>query len=111
MKRIGVTLALAAALLLASPDMASAIGPERREAHFGMKLLDATLVRPLSLVGAIASTGLGLCLIPIVWPMGLADEVVPVAIVRPWRFTANRHLGDFRSYEDGGTADGFGIRD
>ena len=50
-------------------------------------------------------------LIPILWPMGLADEVVRVSIVRPWRFTANRHLGDFRNYEDGGTADGYGIRD
>jgi hypothetical protein len=109
MKRIA--LALIVVLLLALPGAAAAVGPEHPHRPVGLKILDAAVVRPLAMVGSIGSTALCLGIMPITFPIGLARDTVPYMIVAPWRFTHNRYLGDFRNYEDGGTATGFGIRD
>jgi hypothetical protein len=111
MKRIGIALALVGALLIITPNAALAIAPERPRTNFGLKLLDVALVRPLSLVGSIASTAVGLAGAMITFPMGLADEVVTYTVIAPWRFTNTRYIGDFRYYEDGGTITGANIQD
>jgi hypothetical protein len=111
MKRIGIAMALVGALLVVSPNTALAIAPERPHINFGLKLLDVALVRPISLVGAIASTAVGLAGAMLTFPMGLADEVVTYTIIAPWRFTNTRYIGDFRYYEDGGTITGANIQD
>jgi len=112
MKRLGISFALIGALLLVTPNAAMAIAPDtHRGSNVGLKILDATLVRPLCLVGSIASTAVGLAGAMLTFPMGLADEVVTYTIIAPWRFTNTRYLGDFRYYEDGGTITGANIQD
>lgn len=111
MKRIGIAIALIGALLTVTPSTAMAIEPERPSTNVGLKILDAMLVRPICLVGSIASTAVGLAGAMLTFPMGMADEVVTYTIIAPWRFTNSRYLGDFRYYEDGGTITGANIQD
>lgn len=97
MKRIGITVALVAALLLATPGLASAVAPDRSEPCVGLKIVDAVLVRPPSLVASIAASALGVVVVPFTLPFGtdvargMSDDIFGSA----WRFTFKRPLGDF----------------
>jgi hypothetical protein len=68
----------------------------------GMIVLDVAVVRPLSVVGSLASTALSIGTLPITFPIGVADESTIFLIHAPWRFTAARVPGSFSDYEDGG---------
>ncbi len=65
------------------------------------QVADAVLVRPLALVGALASTGVFLGTLPLSFPMGIGDECAHVLMEGPWRFASGRVLGDLRRYNDG----------
>jgi hypothetical protein len=102
MKRSFAALTVAAALMM--PLTATALdgyGPP-----FGSKLVDVALVRPLTMVGSIASTALAIGLSPLTWMTGVGDESVDYMVVAPWRFTAYRYPGRYSSYKDGRNATG-----
>ena len=102
MKRSFAALAVVAAPTM--PLTASAMdgyGPP-----FGSKFVDVALVRPLTMVGSIASTALAVGLSPLTWMTGMGDESVDFMVVAPWRFTAYRYPGEFSSYKDGRNATG-----
>ena len=99
------TLALAALFLASSVGLSAAHGTESR-ADFGLKLVDATLVRPATMLGATASTALYLGTLPLTFFTGVGTEASDVLVVAPWRFTAGRYLGDFDSYKDSRTVTG-----
>jgi hypothetical protein len=80
---------------------ARATSHEAVEPGWPDQLADAVLVRPLALVGALASTGVFLGTLPLTFPMGIGDECAHVLMEGPWRFTAGRVLGDVRRYNDG----------
>ena len=65
------------------------------------QVADAVLVRPLALVGALASTGVFLGTLPLSFPMGIGDECAHVLMEGPWRFASGRVLGSLRRYNDG----------
>jgi hypothetical protein len=71
-----------------------------------MKLVDATLVRPFTAVGATLGSALFLATAPLTYVTGVAVEANQVLMVAPWRFTAGRYLGDFNSYKDSRTVTG-----
>jgi len=67
----------------------------------GSKFADLLLVRPLCLLGSVASTGLCVAVSVPVTLMGAGTEVGEALFVTPWRFTCDRELGDFDHYKDG----------
>ena len=95
-----LTLALSVAFLLAPAGASQAHGTESHT-NFGMKLLDGAVVRPISMVGAFAGTGVYLATWPLTFFTNVATEAADVMVVVPWRWTARRHLGDFLRYQDG----------
>ena len=99
------TLALASLVLWSSPGVSAALGVESRP-NFGVKLVDAALVRPATLIGASISTALFLGTLPVTFLTGVAVEAADVLVLAPWRFTAVRYLGDFDSYTDSRSATG-----
>lgn len=104
MKRSSVVLAVAVLLLIASPVSASAAAGS--DAPFAQKLLDVALVRPITMVGAFASTALCVGLSPLTFFTGVGVASVDYLVAAPWRFTAGRYPGDFGGYIDGRTATG-----
>ena len=99
------TLALAGLILGSSTGVSAAHGTESR-ADFGLKLVDAALVRPATLVGASISTTFFLGTLPLTFLTGVGVEAADVLVLAPWRFTAARYLGDFNSYTDSRSATG-----
>ena len=99
MKRSSVALAVVVLLLLAAPVSAQA--SEASEAPFAQKLLDVALVRPITMVGAFASTALCVGLSPLTYFTGVGVASVDYLVVAPWRFTAARYPGEFDGYVDG----------
>jgi hypothetical protein len=71
------------------------------EPAWSEQLADAVLVRPLAMLGALASTGVFVATLPLTFPMGIGDDCAHVLMEAPWRFTAGRVLGDLRRYNDG----------
>jgi hypothetical protein len=102
MKRPFAALAVTAALMM--PLTAAAL--EGYGPPIGSKIVDVALVRPLTMVGSIASTALAVGLSPLTWMTGVGDESVDYMVVAPWRFTAHRYPGKFSSYKDGLSATG-----
>ena len=100
-----LTLALASLVLGSSAGVSAADGTESR-ANFGLKLVDATLVRPAALIGASISTALFLGTLPLTFVTGVGVEAADVLVLAPWRFAAVRYLGDFDSYTDSRSATG-----
>ena len=80
---------------------ANATSQEWVEPGWPDQVADAVLVRPLAMVGALASTGLFLGTLPLSFPMGIGDECAHVLMEGPWRFASGRVLGDLRRYNDG----------
>jgi hypothetical protein len=102
MKHSFAALAVAAALTM--PITATAL--EGYGPPFGSKFVDVALVRPLTMVGSIASTALAVGLSPLTWMTGVGDESIEYMVVAPWRFTAYRYPGRFSTYKDGRSATG-----
>jgi hypothetical protein len=67
----------------------------------GEKLADLCLLRPVCLVGACVSTGLCVAVSIPATLMGAGPEVGDALFVTPWRYTADRPLGEFCYYKDG----------
>jgi hypothetical protein len=102
MKRSIAALAVAAALMLPfTATAAEGYGPP-----FGSKFVDVALVRPLTMVGSLASTAIAIGLSPLTWMTGVGDESIEYMVVAPWRFTAFRYPGKFSSYKDGRSVTG-----
>ena len=102
MKRSSVVVAVLALLILASSVPASAL----EEPPLAKKLLDVALVRPVSMVGAFASTALCVVLSPLTYLTGVGNASVYYMVAAPWRFTAARNPGDFHNYVDGRSVTG-----
>jgi hypothetical protein len=97
MKRSYVAFAVAVTLLLMLP----AISAARAEPAFATKVVDVALVRPVAMVGSLASTALAVGLSPLTWMTGVGDASVDYLVAAPWRFTAHRDPGEFAEYRDG----------
>lgn len=80
------------------PVVAQAEQPS--EPSVGLKIVDIVLVRLPCLGGSIASTAVYLAISPVVYAIGVADQVANAMVVAPWRFTAKRYLGQFNHYKD-----------
>lgn len=89
------------------PSVFALAGEARATSHewvepgWSDQLADAVLVRPLALLGALASTGVFVATLPLTFPMGIGDECAHVLMEAPWRFSSGRVLGDLRRYNDG----------
>ncbi len=92
-----IVLAVALVLFFALPAQAHV-----EPGNVGMVLLDALVVRPLSVVGSTVSTAVSLGTMPYAWLIGAGEESAVYLIHAPWRFTAGRVWGRFDAYEDGG---------
>ena len=97
-RMLAVTLVLACCAVARD---AKATSHEWVEPGWAEQLADAVLVRPLAMVGALASTGVFLGTLPLTFPMGIGDECAHVLMEGPWRFASGRVLGDVRRYNDG----------
>ena len=102
MKRSCVAFVMIAALMMP----VTAMGSNASEPAVGTKILDVVVVRPLAMVGSIASTGIAIGLSPLTLMTGMGDESVEYLVAAPWRFTAHRYPGEFAEYKDGRTATG-----
>ena len=78
-----------------------ASSPSFAEPSGGVKALDVLLVRPLSLVGSVISTGLFVGTLPLTAPTGVSEEAAYAMVAAPWRFTGGRHIGEWDRYKDG----------
>lgn len=87
--------------LLAAPTPALALPPPDRGAGFGMKFVDVVLVRPFTMVGSLAGSGLFLATLPLTFFTGVANGAAEYVMVAPWRFTTARFPGEFDRYKDG----------
>lgn len=82
---------LATTMCMATPTTSHA--GNRGEGNVGMKLLDAIVVRPTSMVWAFVGTGLYLGTTPLSVPTGIADKTAKYLYRKPWKYTAGRPLG------------------
>jgi hypothetical protein len=98
MKHFCVAIAIAVATAALPHSAAALEGPGP---PFGKRFVDVVLVRPMTMVGSIASTVLCVGLSPLTWMTGVGDESVEYLVEAPWRFTAYRDPGDYRRYKDG----------
>ena len=105
MNRTLLAATLLALTLALAPASALALEGGQDEPSVGMKLLDATLVRPPSLVAAAGATAVYLATLPLTWPTGIATETGRYLLIVPWRWTSARFLGDFHTYKDGRALD------
>lgn len=94
-----LVMALCLAILFSSSAFAD--GTEREQPTTGMKLLDLLLVRPVSIIGSMLSTGFYLATVPITFPSGVSEPAARILVEAPWRYTGMRYLGDFHHYKDG----------
>ena len=85
---------LATTMIMTTPTTSHAA--RRNEASVGMKLLDALIVRPTSLVVAFAGTGLYLGTTPLTVPTGMATKTGKYLYREPWKYTSGRPLGVWR---------------
>ena len=88
-------------LLFALSPAASWATPNEEAPTTGTKVLDIFLVRPLSMVGAFASTGLFLGTLPVTFFTGISEDSVNLLVLAPWRFTSARPIGVYDRYKDG----------
>ena len=84
---------LAVTMTMATP--ATSHARKHKQASAGRKLVDATLVRPISMVLSLVGTGLYLGTTPLTVPTGIADETAEYLYRRPWEYTHGRPLGSW----------------
>ena len=89
--RILVCAVLTMSMLLAAP----AAMAEQGDAPVGMKILDFVLVRPISFVVSLASTGVYIGTVPLTLPMGYSYDLGTYMVTVPWRYTSSREYGNF----------------
>jgi hypothetical protein len=87
---------LALFLLLAAPVAMA----ESDEAPVGLKILDFVLVRPVSFVVSVASTGVFIGTLPLTFPIGVSYDLGTEMVTVPWRYTSSRCYGNFHEYRD-----------
>jgi hypothetical protein len=76
-------------------------GPEaRQEAPVALKIVDILFVRPVCLVGSMASTVTYLAISPLAYVLGIATPAARTMVEGPWRFTSYRYIGQFNHYVD-----------
>ena len=83
-----------------APDSAYGYQPSA-----GLKVADALCVRIPMVPLSIASTAVFTVISPFVYMMGIGSPMFKAMVEAPWRFTADRPLGDFT----GKTKDGMKI--
>jgi hypothetical protein len=105
--RILICAALTMSMLLAAP--AAIAEPE--EGPVGMKILDLVLVRPVSFVISLASTGVFIGSLPLTFPIGVSYDLGTSMVTVPWRYTSSRPYGNFEEYRDHRTVRGALIAD
>ena len=98
-KRMMTWILVLAGLTLAGGAQASS--HDWVEPDWPSQLGDAVLVRPLALVGAVATSAVFVGTLPLSFPMGIGDECAHVLMEGPWRFASGRVLGSLRHYNDG----------
>ncbi len=94
--RILICTVLTLSLLLVAP----AAMAKSDDAPVGLKILDIVLVRPVSYVISVASTGVFLGTLPLTFPIGVSYDLGTHMVTVPWRYTAARPYGNFREYRD-----------
>ena len=94
-----LALVLLTSLLATAPIAARA---DAESPNVGLKILDISLVRPVSMLLSFASTGAFLGISPLATCMGIEDETARVMVLAPWRYTSAREIGSFDRYRDGG---------
>ena len=105
MNRTAIAATCLALALLLAPTSALALEGGHPEPSVGMKILDALVIRPPSLLATLGSTAAYLGTLPFTYPTGIAPEVGRYMMIVPWRWTTARFLGDFHHYKDGRTVD------
>ncbi|HEX9814781.1 MAG TPA: hypothetical protein VGB31_07530 [Myxococcota bacterium] len=105
--RILICAVLTMSMLLAAP----AAMAEQGDARVGMKILDFVLVRPVSFVVSLASTGVFIGSLPLTFPMGVSYDLGTHMVTVPWRYTSSRQYGSFSEYRDHRTIHGALIAD
>ena len=71
------------------------------EPSVGMKVVDAVLVRPPMMMASLVSTAVYIAISPITFLTGIGQPMATAMVELPWRFTADRYLGDFDHYKHG----------
>jgi len=94
--RILICAVLTMSMLLAAP----AAMAESDDAPVGMKILDFVLVRPVSFVVSLASTGVFIGTLPLTFPIGVSYDLGTYMVTVPWRYTSAREYGNFSEYRD-----------
>jgi len=105
--RILICAVLTMSMLLAAP----AAMAESDDAPVGMKILDFVLVRPVSFVVSLASTGVFIGTLPLTFPIGVSYDLGTYMVTVPWRYTSSREYGNFSDYRDDRTIRGNRVAD
>jgi hypothetical protein len=101
MKKILIIAILVGFLSISSMSIAQQGNQPEPCPGFGEKMADLLLLRPLCLVGSVASTGLCVAVSVPATLVGAGEPVGQALFVAPWRYTADRELGEFCYYKDG----------
>jgi hypothetical protein len=101
MKKILIIAILCCLLSIPSISIAQQGNQPDQSPSVGAKFADLLLLRPLFLVGSVASTGLCIAVSVPATLMGAGEPVGQALFVAPWRYTADRELGEFCNYKDG----------
>ena len=86
--------------LIVSSSYVLAYDLENTKPSVAIKILDLSIVRPISMVVSIASTVFCVGTLPLTYPVGVSEPAARIFIEAPWRFTNARYLGKFNHYKD-----------
>jgi len=86
--------------LIVSSSYVLAYDLENTEPSVATKILDLSIVRPISIVVSIASTAFCVGTLPFTFPAGVSEPAARIFVEAPWRFTNARYLGEFNHYKD-----------
>ncbi|MDD4592775.1 MAG: hypothetical protein PHG06_20475 [Parabacteroides sp.] len=75
--------------------------PVKHDPSAGLMIVDALLVRPTCLTGAIISSATFVAIAIPVHLLGYSTRLSKAMVYAPWRFTSYRNLGEFGTYKDG----------
>lgn len=86
--------------LIVSSSYVLAYDLENTEPSVAIKILDLSIVRPISMVVSIVSTAFCVGTLPLTFPVGVSEPAARIFVEAPWRFTNARYLGEFNHYKD-----------